>query len=480
MQLKATLRHLLAAPALLAFLLFAALGSAQQTLPRPIGHPIIPTAGSGGSTGQSSTARVAVLTGTIVVPATSRADSSDLGKKAHTNVRFINPGFANPMEAPPFSNYAYETPTSLACVYHMVATVPVGCNPNTVTTVNTGGSQRIAIVDAFDDPEAAPDLAYFSAQFGLPFSVSKFQVVWVNGIQPDIDFSGGWELEESLDIEYAHAMAPSASIFLVEAQTNSFNDLFDAVVEATNIIQCNNFTTIPGACGSSPTGKGEVSMSWGGDEFNSAVCGGGLCETDFDSKFNQKNVVFLASTGDAPGTSYPAVSPNVVAVGGTSISRSSSSGNYQREDSWSDGGGGLSLYEKIPSYQTAIPAVSAIAGTHRATPDVSAVANPYTGVWVYDSMPTDFFFYPSSWWIVGGTSVSAPLWAGVINKAGGFAASTSTELTTIYNNLLSSSAYAANYHDSNYGDCDHYMSAHGATGYDVCTGLGSPLGIAGK
>jgi len=409
---------------------------------------------------------------TLVVPDSSRADSSDLGKKAHTNIRFINPGFASPMEAPPYSNYAYETPTSLACVYHLVATLPAGCNPNTVTTVNAGGSQKIAIVDAFDDPEAAPDLAYFSAQFGLPFSVSKFQVVWVGGFQPEIDISGGWELEESLDIEYAHAMAPSATIYLVEAQSNSFSDLFNAVTEATNIIQCGNFTTVPAACGASPTGKGEVSMSWGSGEFSS--------ETSNDASFNQKNVVFFASTGDAPGPSYPAVSPNVVAVGGTSISRNSSNGNYQREDSWSDGGGGWSVYEKIPSYQTAIAAVATIAGTKRVTPDVSAVANPYTGVWVYDSMPTDFFFYPSSWWIVGGTSASAPIWTGIVNKAGSFAASTNAELTTIYNNLLSSSAYAANYKDVNYGDCYYYMSGHAATGYDICTGLGSPVGTAGK
>jgi len=479
MQHKATLRHLFMASTFLAFTSFAALGIGQQTLPRPIGNPVIPTGGSGGSGGQTSKTKAAVMPATLVVPESSRADSSDLGRKAHTNIRFINPGFANPMEAPPYSNYAYETPTSLACVYHLVATVPAGCNPNSVTTVNTGGSQKIAIVDAFDDPEAAPDLAYFSAQFGLPFSVSKFQVVYTGGFQPEIDISGGWELEESLDIEYAHAMAPSATIYLVEAQSNSFSDLFDAVTEATNIIQCNKFSTIPGICGSAPTGKGEVSMSWGSAEFKSSVCGGGACETDFDPAFNQKNVVFFASTGDAPGPSYPAVSPNVVAVGGTSISRTGA-GGYLREDAWSDGGGGWSVYEKIPSYQSAIPAVATIAGTQRTTPDVSAVANPYTGVWVYDSMPSDFFFYSSSWWIVGGTSVAAPLWTGVVNKAGSFAASSNAELTTIYNNLATASTYAANYHDVTYGDCYYYMGQRAAVGYDVCTGLGSPLGVAGK
>jgi kumamolisin len=472
MQLKTTLRHLIMASAFPALILFAAPGSGQQILPRPIGHPIIPTGGSGSTPGQSTTTRAAVMPSTLVVPESSRADSSDLGKKAHTNIRFINPGFANPMEAPPYSNYAYETPTSLACVYKMVATTPLYCNPNTVTLVNSGGSQSIAIVDAFDDPEAAPDLAYFSAQFGLPFSVSKFQVIYAGGSQPEIDLSGGWELEEALDIEYAHAMAPGATIYLVEAQSNAFSDLFNAVTEATNIIQCQNFTTTPGACGASPTGKGEVSMSWGSAEFSG--------ETANDFLFNQKNVVFLASTGDAPGPSYPAVSPNVVAVGGTSISRNACCANYLREDSWSDGGGGPSVYEKIPSYQSSHAAVSTyIATTQRGTPDVAAVANPYTGVWVYNSMPTNFFFYPSSWWVVGGTSVSAPVWTGIINKAGSFAASTSAELTAIYNNL-GTSAYGANFHDVTYGDCYYYMARQAASGYDYCTGIGSPLGVAGK
>ena len=107
-------------------------------------------------------------------------------------------------------------------------------------------------------------------------------------------------------------------------------------------------------------------------------------------------MVFFASAGDSPGTIYPCVSPNVVCAGGTSTSRSLTNGNLLKEISWSDAGGGISQYEAIPSYQSAVAAVKAIVGTKRGTPDLSSDANPNTGVWVYDSFPMYGEFYPSS------------------------------------------------------------------------------------
>ena len=158
--------------------------------------------------------------------------------------------------ASPFAGYAYETPASLACVYGMVAHTH-GCNPNSTTTNSSGGSETIAIVDAFDDPNAAADLAFFSAQFGLPYSDSKFKVVYEGGSAPPVDPTGGWELEESLDIEYAHAMAPHAMIYLVEANSNSDDDLFTAVIEASNLVVCGKTTTCPkGSKGKARAGKG--------------------------------------------------------------------------------------------------------------------------------------------------------------------------------------------------------------------------------
>ncbi len=408
-----------------------------------------------------------LMRGQVVIPASSQMNTVDLGKRAHTNVRYVLPVLSSPDEAPPYTGYGYETPASLACIYGVV-TALTGCNPNTVTNTPSGGSQTIAIVDAYDDPDAASDLAYFSAQFGLPFNPAKFTVVYEGGTQPIQDYSGGWELEESLDVQYAHAMAPNAKLYLVEAQSNSYSDLFTSIQIATNLVECGKTTTCPAATTAAPWGKGEVSMSWGGSEFSG--------ETSYDSTFNKTGVVFFASAGDSPGTIYPCVSPNVVCAGGTSTSRSLATGNLIKEIAWSDAGGGISQYEARPSYQTASTAVTAIVGTHRGTPDLSSDANPYTGVWVYDSFPQYGVFYPSNWWIVGGTSVSSPTLAGIVNNAGSFSASSNAELTLIYKNL----GVAADFNDITYGACNYYMSSYAVTGYDLCTGVGSPKGKVGK
>src|SRR5208337_4419761 len=138
-------------------------------------------------------------------------------------------------------------------------------------------------------------------------------------------------------------------------------------------------------------------------------------------------------------------------------------------------------FEPIPSYQSGI---ASIAGKFRATPDISADANPSTGVWIYDSFPLDGYYYSSSWWIVGGTSVAAPTITGIINaaatKSGKFAASTTAELTTVYAALASKTAYPADFTDITYGACNYYSSTFSATGYDLCTGVGSPKGLVGK
>lgn len=404
----------------------------------------------------------AVVAGTLKIPASSQLNAADHGVKAHTNVRYIVPATASLSAAPPYNGYAYETPQSLACIYGVV-TATAGCNPNVVTNTPAGGSQSIAIVDAYDDPEAAADLAYFSAQFGLPFSPSKFQVVYATGYAPTVDETGGWELEEALDIEYAHAMAPNAMLYLVEANSNLNSDLAAAITVATNLVQCGKAT----AC-ATVTGKGEVSMSWGEAEFSG--------QTSQDSFFNQKNVVYVASAGDQPGVSWPCVSSNVVCAGGTSTARSLTTGNLEQEIAWSDGGGGVSSYESLSAYQSAYAPILALVGTHRGVPDISAVANPSTGVWVYDTFPMDFGNSWYTWLTVGGTSVSSPTIAGIINAAGHFATSSSAELTTIYANR----ANTADYFDVTYGYCGYYSGSPSAAGWDLCTGVGAPRGLVGK
>ena len=401
--------------------------------------------------------------GTMIIPSTNRVNAEDLGVKAHTNLRLIVPPVAGPSEAPPFLGYGYETPASLACIYRVVTPIK-GCNPNMTTNTPEGGSHSIAIVDAFDHPYAASDLEHFSAQFGLPFYPAKFKVVYSSGTQPAVDPSGGWELEEALDIEYAHAMAPEAMLYLVEANSNSFSDLFTAVLIATNLVRCGNTSS----CASDASGKGEVSMSWGGAEFST--------EGNYDWIFVGKNVVYLAATGDAAGVIYPSASPNVIAVGGTSTARSLATGNLIQEIAWSDAGGGLSFYEPTPPYQSVI---AKIAQGARALPDVSADANPNNGYWEYDSYPIAGISNPSNWWIVGGTSASTPLWAGILNAestaAGHFAASTRDALTSMYseNDRESSSV---DFWDITYGACNYYSGSFSGEGYDLCTGLGSPKG----
>jgi kumamolisin len=441
------------------------------------GGPIRVGSGSANASGPGFSS--AHLSGQVSIPASSKLAPADNGKKAHTNIRFITPSnAAEPLFPPPYTGYAYETPESLACVYQ-TATWVSGCNPlNTALTVPTGGSKSIAIVDAFDNPEAGADLAYFSAQFGLPFKVSQFQVVYTDGTIPLLDSTGGWELEESLDIEYAHAMAPNAKIYLVEAYDNEYTSLLAAVQEAINIVQCGNFTSVALACGSSPTGAGEVSMSWGGGEWSG--------ETAYDATFataNSKNVVFLASSGDEPGPIYPSTSPYVMSVGGSTISRSLVNGNYQYEIGWDDAGSGRSTVEAEPTYQSSIAAVHAIAAGSRATPDVAAVANPYTGVYVYDTFPMDLYDF-GDWYIVGGTSVAAPTWAGVLNWADTANAvwpvSTQAELSKLYTDSTVPANYSAALYDIQYGFCNYYMASRDAAGYDLCTGLGSPKTKAGK
>ena len=371
---------------------------------------------------------------------------------ARTHLRILAPSAAKlhfgaqaaqPQELPPFAGYFYETPASIACIYKLVEVTVNGCNPNLTTANPTGGNNAIALVDAFDDPTAESDLAIFSSQFGLP--AADFATVYAQGTEPGQDPTGGWEVEESLDIEWAHALAPAAKIFLVEAKNNSFTNLFNAVIVAANLVAAN--------------GGGEVSMSWGAGEFTT--------ETSYDAIFTTPKVVYFASAGDAPGASYPSVSPNVVSAGGTSISRDSATGKFLVESTWQDAGGGPSFVEPRPSFQNS---VKYIVGATRGTPDLSFDANPNTGVWVYDSNAV----LGVGWYVVGGTSVSSPALAGIVNAAGSFLSGSAAENALLY------SGKPKDFNDVTYGNCGLYISDFADSGYDPCTGLGSVRTLKGK
>ena len=383
--------------------------------------------------------------GRVVTPASSIERPGDAGVRAHTHLRMFEPEDGQPFVGPPFSGYGYETPQSLACVYGLV-TKKTGCNPNNVTAIPTGGNRAIAIVDAYHYPTALADLQKFSTQFGLKAPV--LQVVFASGVKPPQDPSGGWELEEALDLQWAHAMAPAAKLILVEAASNSFADLLQAEQVASDLVVA--------------AGGGQVSNSWGSSEFSG--------ETAYDSHFTTAGVVYFASSGDSPGPSYPSSSPNVVSAGGTTISRNPTTFNFLYETRWQAAGDGISAYEPRPLYQNAI---QSIVGAKRGTPDLSFDANPETGVWVYTTTPISG---QTGWFIVGGTSLSSPALAGIINVSAKKLASTDAELTLLYGGI----GNATFFNDITSGICGPYAGYATATGWDLCTGVGSPKGKLGK
>jgi subtilase family serine protease len=306
----------------------------------------------------------------------------------------------------------------------------------------TGAGQIIAIVDAYDDPTIASDLHHFDQAFGLP-DPAFVKAVPRTG-KPAFD--AGWAGEIALDVEWAHAVAPGATILLVEAASSSFNDLLSAVDYAV------------------ASGAKQVSMSWGG----SASFG----LSSFDSHFNHPGVTFTASSGDSgAGVSYPAASPWVTAVGGTSLTLGSG-GNRLNETAWYGSGGGTTSGESRPGYQSGF-----VSGYSRGVPDVSYNADPYTGYRVYDSSSG------GSWYQVGGTSAGAPQWAGLVALANqGRAAlgksSLGTGLTYGTNQVLYSLAGGGSYSNIRGDFLDVTSGGNGypaSAGWDRVTGLGSPV-----
>jgi kumamolisin len=362
----------------------------------------------------------------VLIPASTIELPDDVGKRAHTNHLISFEGRPGVGGSP-----SGETPVSLRAVYNLPS---------------NGGSGVIAIVDAFDYPTAENDLNVFSSQFGLPACTTAngcFKKIFASGAQPRKNC--GWAQEAALDIEWAHAMSPNAHIVLVEAATNSFVDLFAAVDVATAQVQNSGL-------------PGEVSMSWGGSEFSS--------EASNDSHFQHSGVVYFASSGDTGGVNiYPSVSPFVVSAGGTSVNRDRN-GTFVSETGWSGSGGGPSKYESKPTFQTGVAGTDA---TQRSAPDFSFDADPNTGVSVYDSTSCQGL---SGWLVFGGTSVSSPSLAGIVNLSGG-ASSSTAELGTIYANYTNTN----DFRDIISGSAGSFSCK---SGYDFVTGVGSDQGTNGK
>jgi kumamolisin len=347
----------------------------------------------------------------------------------HTNYFYIDSD--QPAPQPPSG---VETPGTVACVYKLVSG-PSGCPVSTSTAVPTGGWGAIAIVDAGDYPTASSDLAAFSSYYGIP--AADFTVTWPGSTKPPV--YSGWTTEEALDIEWAHAMAPQAKLYLVETVQENTDPTWQGVQLAAKLV--------------AEAGGGVVSMSWGDPEQSQ--------ELSWDKYFTNNKVVFFAAAGDGGlGVSiYPGASPNVVAVGGSYFDRNSN-GDFTEEVYYTGGGGGdLSPYEPRPAYQDG---VENVVGTQRGYPDVVS----------------DFCCAPiyldGGWYSVGGTSWASPTFAGIVNAAGHKAKGSVAELTKMYNELANPTQYADYFNDITQG------SSECGVGFDKCSGIGSARTYAGK
>ena len=320
-------------------------------------------------------------------------------------------------------------------------TAPAGLNPSQIISAygfssssTAGAGQTIAIVDAYNDPNAESDLGVFSQAFGLPPCTTAngcFKKVNQTGGTKYPRTDSGWALEIALDVQWAHAIAPGAHILLVEASTNSFSNLLKAEDYAAGHA---NY----------------VSNSWGASEFSS--------ESSYDSHFARAGVSFFASSGDAGlPASYPSSSPALISVGGTTLNFDGG-GNLVSETGWSNGGGGCSQYETATAAQSTFNEYGQVncSGT-RATPDVSLDADPASGVSVYDSVG---YQGQKGWFVVGGTSASSPMWAARSADAG-----TQVNAGFVYGSNI-------NFRDITAGNNDAPCLA----GFDLCTGRGSWTG----
>ncbi|MBV2356804.1 S53 family peptidase [Streptomyces sp. J2-1] len=309
-----------------------------------------------------------------------------------------------------------------------------------------GAGETIAIVDAYDDPNAEADLAKYRSNYGLPACTTAggcFKKVGQTGSTTSLPKGdSGWAQEESLDLDMASAVCPKCNILLVEATSPTTANLGTAVNEAVKL------------------GAKFVSNSYGGAESSS--------DTSYDtSYYNHPGVAITVSAGDEGyGAEYPAASKYVTSVGGTALKSSSSSRGWS-ESVWNTSstegtGSGCSKYDAKPTWQKDTGCAK------RTVSDVSAVADPATGVSVYDS-----YGVTAGWYTFGGTSASAPIIAGVYALAGTpSSGSTPAQFPYAHTSALNDVTSGSN------GSCGGTYLCTAGTGYDGPTGLGTPAGTS--
>lgn len=325
-----------------------------------------------------------------------------------------------------------------------LATGPSGYNPADLQSAyklpssTAGSGQTVAIVDAYDDPNAESDLGVYRSQFGLPACTTA------NGCFRKVNQSGGntyprgnkgWAEEISLDLDMVSAICPNCHILLVEATSNSFSNLAAAVDEAAKL------------------GANEISNSYGGSEYSN--------EVSDQSHFNHPGIAITVSSGDSGyGVQFPAVSQYVTAVGGTTLNRATNSRGWS-ETVWSGAGSGCSAYISKPSWQTDSGC------SRRTVADVAADADPNTGVSVYDT------FRETGWLVFGGTSVASPIIASVYALAGNAGSITYGSYSYSHTSSLFDVTSGSN------GSCGGSYLCTGEVGYDGPTGNGTPDSTGG-
>ncbi len=411
-----------------------------------------PTAGFAGTDSLNVSVKDAgdSLTGTASVSlkiATAHTTYVVLDKQPDVTSDQLVPNYESPI-----------TPAEMEAAY--------GITSLNVSLSNLGKGQTIALIDAYNDANIITDANTFSSTYGLPqFNVAGGPTLTVMNENGTTNLSAiptaagtGWDVEESLDVEWAHSMAPGANIILFEANSALVSDLLTAEVSAAKT-----------------TGVSAISNSWSTSEFSG--------EHQEDSDFAHAGVTFTASTGDSgPPVGYPAASPNVVAVGGTAL-YVNAPGAYLGESVWGNedndgaGSGGISQFESQPSYQTG--KVNGASSQFRTTPDVSLDADPITGVYVVDTLTGSGQ--------VGGTSLSSPMMSGIIAVANAVRVSNQLPLLNSTSptqtlSLFYSAPENSIFHDISTGISNdvEFGTNFGngfaaAPGYDIATGLGSPI-----
>ncbi len=368
---------------------------------------------------------------------------------------------------------AVYTPAQIRAAYGLSPVPASTAGLSADAAAGLGAGQTIYIVDAFDNPNAFADLGRFSSKFGLPACTSTaltattalplakasatsctFSVAYVDskGARTNTApaYNADWIAEIALDVQWAHAIAPLARIVLIEAADANSNSLTGAIALANKM------------------GPGVVSMSFGAPE--------GSWVKASDSTFTAAGMSYVAAAGDDGAQAlWPAVSPSVLAVGGTSLVWSGSGARY--EAAWASSGGGVSAYESLPSWQSGVTVPGAGAAKMRTVSDVAFNANPTTGQYV---ALTAKGATTTAWNAYGGTSIGTPQWAGLAAIANARRVAASKALLGDFHNAIyksiagSATNYAAAFADVVDGTDGGCASCTTAKGYDTVTGWGTP------